>query len=507
MRPNIGVAATIISIALSALAPSNLLADQQREGIEQLHRHRAKHLPNGVPFRNPTGFAATFSSTGSIDLGNEFFQDVGTNGRRCVSCHLPSAGWSIVPSQVQEAFDRTQGGVIKDPLGLGAIFRTNDGANSPLADVSTLDARRSAYSMLLTKGLIRVGIGIPVNADFELITIDDPYQFASTAELSLFRRPLPTTNLRFLSSVMWDGRETAGGNDHCNSAAEGGKCFSSIHFDLSTQANSATQGHAQAPSPLSEAQRASIVAFETSLTTGQVWDNTAGYLHAAGAKGGPRAIFGQPFYYGINDLLGDYRTHLPFTPGVFNIFDAWAQRQGDGTEAARRAVARGQAIFNSKPFTIAGVGGLNVNSSFTPPLPASFQGTCTTCHNTPNSGNQSIAEPLNIGLANSTRRTPDMPLYTLQEKCLTLDDGTKTVGPSCPTRAVTDPGRALITGKFADIGKFKVPTLRGLAARAPYFHNGLAADLDAVVEFYNRRFGAGIVDHDKADLIAFLRAL
>jgi cytochrome c peroxidase len=100
-----------------------------------------------------------------------------------------------------------------------------------------------------------------------------------------------------------------------------------------------------------------------------------------------------------------------------------------------------------------------------------------------------------------------MPLYTLQQKCVTLADGTKAIGSGCPTQTVTDPGRALISGQFADIGKFKGPILRGLAARAPYFHNGSAADLGAVVDFYNERFGAGIVGQDREDLIAFLRAL
>ena len=505
MRTSTGVTAISVILLLSSTIGVNLLADEQPDGIARLQHVR--HLPNGVPFRNPTGFASTVSSTGSIDLTNEFFQDLGANGRRCVSCHLPSAGWTIVPSQVQEVFNRTRGGVINDALGLGAIFRTNDGSNSPLADVSTLAARRKAYSMLLTKGLIRVGIGVPANADFELIMVDDPYHFASTAELSLFRRPLPTTNLQFLNTVMWDGRETLGGTDHCNIAAAGGKCFAAIHFDLAHQSNEATLGHAHSPNPIPDAQRASIVAFETALTTAQVWDNGARYLHAADARGGPEAIFGQTFYYGINDNLGDYQTHAPFTPIVFNIFDAWTHRQGNGTEAARRAIARGQAIFNSRPITLSGVGGLNVNSPFNPPLPASFEGTCTTCHDTPNSGNHSIVAPLDIGLADASRRTPDMPLYTLQEKCLTLSNGTRVVAPSCPAKSVTDPGRALITGKFADVGKFKGPILRGLAARAPYFHNGSAADLGAVVEFYNDRFGAGIAGQDKDDLIAFLRAL
>src|SRR5712691_6218171 len=467
-----------LALLISAVMPVNLLAEDGPGGLPQLGQ--LQQLPNGLPFPNPTGFASTFSATGSVDLANEFFQNLGANGRRCVSCHLPSAGWTIVPPQVQEIFNRTLGGVIDDPLGLGAIFRTNDGSNSPAADVSSVAARRRAYSMLLTKGLIRVGIGVPAAADFELIAVDDPYHHASGAELSLFRRPLPTTNLQFLSTVMWDGRETLGGTDHCNIAAEGGKCFAAIHFDLADQSNGATQGHAQAPNPITDAQREAIDAFETALATAQVWDERAKNLNAADAKGGPGAILGEAFYYGINDNLGDYRTHAPFTPIVFDIYDEWSHRQGGGTNEARRAVARGQAIFNTKTFTISGVGGLNVDSPFTPPLPASFQGTCTTCHDTPNSGNHSIVAPLNIGLTDESRRTPDLPLYTLKNKA----DGriVKT----------TDPGRALISGKFADIGKFKGPILRGLAARAPYFHNGSAADLGAVVDFYNERFGAGI---------------
>ena len=63
------------------------------------------------------------------------------------------------------------------------------------------------------------------------------------------------------------------------------------------------------------------------------------------------------------------------------------------------------------------------------------------------------------------------------------------------------------TGKWADIGKFKGPILRGLAARAPYFHNGMAATLQAVVEFYDSRFQLGLTDREKADLVAFLQSL
>ena len=58
-----------------------------------------------------------------------------------------------------------------------------------------------------------------------------------------------------------------------------------------------------------------------------------------------------------------------------------------------------------------------------------------------------------------------------------------------------------------DIGTFKGPVLRGLAARAPYFRNGFAATLDDVVNFYNGRFNMNLTSQEKADLVAFLKAL
>ena len=122
-------------------------------------------------------------------------------------------------------------------------------------------------------------------------------------------------------------------------------------------------------------------------------------------------------------------------------------------------------------------------------------GTCSLCHNTPNAGNHSIAMPLDIGVARVSRRTADLPLYTLRHT---------STGELVQT---VDPGRAMVTGKWRDIGKFKGPVLRALAARAPYFHDGSAATLADAVEFYNQRFSIGFTEQEKADLLAFLQAL
>ena len=470
------------SLGMGALATAAVLgigcADEpDTTTTEELLRHNA-FLPNYLPIHDDTGFFTTVNANGSsIDLSGAFFQDIGANGRRCVSCHLPTAGWTITPEQVQGIFDLTKGGAIDEGFGLGAIFRTNDGSNSPEADVSTLEARRSAYSMLLTRGLIRVSMPVPATAEFELIAVDDPYGHSSAADVSMFRRPLPSTNLRFLSTIMWDGRETQ----------------AVIRNGLLQQANDATQGHAARPTPISAAQREDIVNFEMGLHTAQIHDDKAGPLDVQGALGGVGALMSQVFYIGINDNFGDSHTGAAFTPIVFTIYNAWANLSGSSRNNRRAAIARGQALFNTKNIDIEGVSGINDEDAFG--NPAVVHGTCTTCHDTPNSGNHSVVAPLNIGLVDASERTPDMPLYTFRNK---------TTGE---LKTVTDPGRAMISGKWKHIGRFKGPILRGLAARAPYFHNGSAANLADAVNFYDRRFGIGLTANEKADLVAFLQSL
>jgi cytochrome c peroxidase len=144
---------------------------------------------------------------------------------------------------------------------------------------------------------------------------------------------------------------------------------------------------------------------------------------------------------------------------------------------------------------ISGVAGLNDN----PALGPAFMGTCTTCHNTPNVGDHSVPLAINIGVTDSPAVAPldtsGLPVYVL--RC----------NATGQTYTVTDPGRALITGKCADIGKTKGPILRGLSARAPYFHNGAAATLRDAVDFYDNRFNLGLSEQDRQDLVAFLQTL
>jgi cytochrome c peroxidase len=132
-------------------------------------------------------------------------------------------------------------------------------------------------------------------------------------------------------------------------------------------------------------------------------------------------------------------------------------------------------------------------------------GFCGTCHDTPDVGNHSVKLPINIGIANggANNDNPALDIAGLPVFTLSCVSGTNAGN----TYVVTDPGRALISGKCADIGKVKGPILRGLAGRAPYFHNGSAATLLDAVNFYDQRFNIGFTDAQKADLVAFLQTL
>lgn len=81
-----------------------------------------------------------------------------------------------------------------------------------------------------------------------------------------------------------------------------------------------------------------------------------------------------------------------------------------------------------------------------------------------------------------------------------------------------DLGRFAVTKKEADRGRFKTPTLRGVALTGPYMHDGSLKSLEDVVEFYNRGGGANpnldpvlgplnLSKDEVRDLVAFLTAL
>jgi hypothetical protein len=342
---------------------------------------------------------------------------------------------------------------------------------------------------------------VPAAAEFSVVSVVNPYGCGDPATLSMYRRPLPSTNLRFLSTLMWDGREssTQTGTQKITYPTNPGDLLA----DLAHQSVDATNGHAQASTLLTSQQQQAIVNFEMALATAQAFDYKAGDLNASGATGGPVTLGTQTvlaFFIGVNDPLGGNPHGTPFTPVIFNLFDGWANTRShdqdddgqDGQNASRASILRGQNLFNSKPINITDVAGLNDDLNL-----ASIPGTCGTCHDSPNVGNHSVSAPLNIGVAdlNSPLDVSYLPVITLQNKT------------THEIKTTTDPGRALITGLWKDIGRLKGPILRALPSRAPYFHNGSADSLSDVVDFYDKRFHIGLTPREKKDLIAFLSTL
>ena len=128
---------------------------------------------------------------------------------------------------------------------------------------------------------------MPANAEFNVVGVVNPYGCGDLSTLSMYRRPLPSTNLRFLSTIMFDGRESSPqtGTQKITYATNPADLLA----DLAHQALDATNGHAQGSTPLTPQQQQAIVDFEMALSTAQAFDYRAGALNANGATGGPPA--------------------------------------------------------------------------------------------------------------------------------------------------------------------------------------------------------------------------
>ena len=482
-------------------------------------------IPSVIPKleidKNPFGETGSYQPDGqTVTSQNAFFQSLGTNGRSCVTCHQPSSGMSISLRNIQKRLKNTKG---TDPL-----FAPVDGANCPTL-VPAAETSGSivggykgknkkdfiaARSLLLNKGLIRVALPVPDNAQFQISVESDPTTCnidPSTSEIkvgekttrivSMFRRPIMSGNLHFKTAfatipgfpvppnsgnIMWDGREPS----------------------LESQAIDATLGHAQATKRPTDKQVAEMVAFELGMFNAQYSDKQAGLLSGLNATGGPVAL----------STHGEDPAVLP-APGTpsFDEFTAWTTPVGSGSaKRERESIARGQALFNGTAkdalgnprgtFTLSGVSGFN-DVIGVPALPGAA---CSTCHNSAHSGADVLPNSQrDIGIGGQgasvggPQPKPDLPIF-LVSGC---PAGSFVWDANATSTRTNDLGRAMITGQCKDIGASTVPSLRALSSHEPYFRDGSAATLKDVVEVYNDRFNIGLTAQEKEDLSNFLSAL
>ena len=453
-------------------------------------------IPSLQPYPTPSGTESTFSATGSIDPSGIFFQGLGTNTRSCASCHQLSQGMGLSAASAQALFASSNG---SDPL-----FAALDGANCPT--VATADS--TGHSLVVNNGLIRIAEALPAGAQFAMAVAQDPYGCAAVTNAStgqttysVYRRPLPAASLTMLSQVMWDARFTGA---PLNAAAT---LSANLETDLSAQAANAIATHEQGSAAPTAAQLSELVAFEKGLFTAEATDTQAGPLTGSGAAGGAAALAAQNYYPGINDAFGQDPTGAKFNKVVFTLFQAWE----GSANPVQASIARGEDLFNSAPMQITDVHGLNDNPALG--SPAVIVGTCGTCHDAPNIGTHSLPLTMDIGtshvIASETDANivgglqaltaPNLPVYQIS--------GCTNANGNAVVYVTTDPGVALTTGQCADVNGIKAPGLRGLAARAPYFHNGSAANLGQVVQFYSTRFQMNLNPQQLVDLQNFLAAL
>lgn len=439
---------------------------------------------------NSAGIAETVTTTGTIDRTSSFFQQLGTNARSCETCHGSNMGWTLTSLGATVLFVQSDG--------LAPLFLPHDEGARPDANLSNEIARLVDFGpTTLARAVTRFTRTNPATSEYDVTAVNDPSGFSTTASFLNFRRPTATANEALVSSVTW----TAGPG--------------LVRTALSGLVGGASTLHEQrdptTPVPPDVVQAQDD--FQLGIFFAQSVDNVAGRLDTDGATGGPANLMAQPFHIGINDIQGLDPAGQPFSSNVFNLFDAWAVYDQDGNHdhdhahscpagmrndgthrrrvaAARAAIYRGQQLFNNRQFNISGVNGLNNLLG-----QGTVTGTCSTCHNSPNVGGHSVVRMFDVGTADQINCGFQLPLVTVQNK--TTNE----------TRSVCDLGRANGSHLWAEIGTFRAPPLRGLAARPPYFHDGQAPRIDDTVDYFDRRFQIGLSSDQKSDLTAFLRAL
>lgn len=480
-------------------------------------------LPAHARYRNAAGDLEVVYAHGPVNAaGNAFFEPLGTNGRACVTCHQPASGMGLALDTIRQRWQETQG---KDPL-----FAAVDGSNCP----NLPQDQESSHSLLLQRGVFRVALpwppavrpdGTRVEPEFTIEVVRDPtgcntdprYGLTSAEpRVSVFRRPRVVANLKYLSVDA--GGETFGPAGPFNAKrlamvmdkdpVSGRYSSMNIMSDardptLQLQAQDAASNHLQATRPLSAEQLHSIVDFESGVYAAQVRDLTNDDFEQPGMPG---ALGPQSLLESRSGVLGDN-----YGTPVFKSFAMW---QSGGSSAAdaqagfRASVSRGYEVYFNRPFWIRDSTHINTVGIGNP-----AKRTCVTCHNLQMVGTDATAGWGDLGTTNepwadealyspSYAAKPDLPLFKIV--CKPQARPHPFLGRVIYTH---DPGRALISGKCYDVGSIVMGQLRALSARAPYFSNGSAADLGAVVDFYNRRFNMGLTEQERVDLVNFLSVL
>lgn len=463
-----------------------------------------------MTFRNSLGKLGVLNASGPIEMrGHAFFEPLGINQRACVTCHQPSNAMSLSVETLRERWRLTKG---EDP-----VFAAVDGSNNPKLP----QGLESSHSLLLNRGLFRVGLPWPprdhgklIQPEFTIevvrdptgVNLDDTYGLKGVnPTISVFRRPRPAANLKYVLSpddvfniktgtLMAVDPETG-------KPASMNLMSDARHLTLRQQAFGAYKDHQEGRQGALRAEDLDkIVGFENQVYIAQSHDR---WGRSLAEPGGPLGLGPRAMADGKVHVLANNRRDP-----VFRLFDAWknpAKELPEEQREFRASVARGNDVFMFREFWIRDAAHINSVGLGNP-----IKRSCSTCHNTQMTGQDLAPGWVDVGTTNYPTWTEpavfsekaELPVFKL-----TCDKN----APPHPYLGrviyTNDPGRALITGKCVDIGSIVMGQFRGLAARAPYFSNGSAKNLRELVDFYDRRFDMKLTEQEKVDLINFLSVL
>lgn len=464
----------------------------------------AEHVIAGpIVYPTDTGLITTLTGADATRASEQpFFQPLGSNGRACVTCHQPADGMSLAVSTIRARWVESAG---HDPL-----FAAYDGANCPNLPME----QERSHSLLLTRGLLRVARAWPprdaeghaISPQFTIEVVRDPtgcntdpvYGLHSKQPtISVYRRPRPATNLKYVTAVGFPFEPKTGlplPVDAQSGQQVSGNILSDMRaLTLKAQALDAFQTHLQFSGNPDPAVLAKILDFESRLYTAASADSRAGALDSDGASGGPAPLAahrgGELQYSG---------------QPIWSEFLAWKDGSPDDKALTpeqhefRKSVARGADLFANRTFLVRDSAGVT-NMGFGNPV----RNACAFCHNMQRTGMDVAPGQVDIGIANEPWAQPSdqMPLFKLTCQAPYTHPH---LGRVVYTQ---DPGFALTTGKCADIGKITAQSMRGLAARAPFFSDGSAATLRAIVDYYDRRYHIGFTEQEKVDLTNLMSVL
>ncbi|HKQ74944.1 MAG TPA: hypothetical protein VJ810_14715 [Blastocatellia bacterium] len=489
-------------------------AGYQAEPLGWIEGGAGGALPAEIYFSNAHGKLGVMNVAGPIKMkGHPFFEPLGLNPRACVTCHQPAYAMSVSVEALRERWRVTKG---EDP-----VFAPVDGSNNPKLP----QAPESSHSLLLNRGLFRIGLpwpprdytGRPIIPEFTIevardptgVNLDDTYGLKGVnPTVSVFRRPRPVANMKYVMSPgdIFDNKTGTlmAVDPDTGKPASMNLMSDARHLTLRQQANGAYRDHQEGrQGALPRGELDEIVAFENQVYMAQSHDRWGGALVEAG---GPPGLGQRAMADGKIHTLAD-NSRDP----VFRLFDAWknpATLAKELTEAQREfraSVARGNDVFMFRQFWIRDAAHINSVGLGNP-----IKGTCSTCHSAQMTGQGLAPGWVDVGATNYPTWTEppiisdkaELPVFKL-----TCDKSAKPHPYLGRVIYTNDPGRALITGKCVDIGSIVMGQFRGLAACAPYFSNGSAKNLRELVDFFDRRFDMKLTEQEKVDLINFLSVL